>query len=123
MTEIGEAGRQSNGSAFSNSNFGNAIVNDPLDFPEPENVHESDFTLPFVFICYDDFPMRTNLVKPYSALHLEKLITNYRISRARRSIENSFGILTGTFCIFRCPFLAMMETVESVTKCYVALYN
>ena len=82
LIDIGEAGRQSDGGVFSNSNLGYAIVNDLLDFPEPENVNESDFKLPFVFVGDDAFPMRTNLVKPYSGFHfdLEKLFTNYRIS-------------------------------------------
>ena len=99
LIDIAEAGRQSDGGVFSNSNLGYAIVNDLLDFPEPENVNDSDFKLPFVFVADDTFPMRTNLVKPYSAFHLdlEKLITNYRISIGRRIIENSFGIVAARF--------------------------
>ena len=125
LIDIGEAGRQSNGGVFYNSNLGYVIVNDLLDFPEPENVNDSDFKLPFVFVGDDASPMRTNLAKPYSAFHLdlEKLITNYRISRARRIIENTFGILEDKFRIFRRPILASVETVESVTKCCVALHN
>ena len=125
LIDIAEAGRQSDGGVFSNSNLGYAIVNDLLDFPEPENVNDSDFRLPFVFVADDAFPMRTNLVKPYSAFHLdlEKLITNYRISRGRRIIENSFGILAARFRIFRRRILASVETVESLTECCVALYN
>ena len=65
LIEIVEAGRQSNGGVFPNSNLGYAIVNDLLDFSEPENVNDSDFKLPFVFVGDDAFPMKTNLVKPY----------------------------------------------------------
>ena len=126
LTDIGEAGRESDGGVFSNSNLGYAVVNDLLDLPEPENVNDSDFTLPFVFIGYDVFSMRTNTVKPYSAFHLnlEKLITNYRISRTRRIRESTFGILAARFRIFRRPILATVETVEPVApKCCVALHN
>ena len=56
-------------------------------------------------------------------MDLEKLITNYRISRGRRIIENSFGILAARFRIFRRRILASVETVESLTECCVALYN
>ena len=78
---------------------------------------------PLFFVADDAFPMRANLVKPYSAFHLdlEKLIINYRMSRARRIIENIFGILAARFRILRLPILASVETVESVTKCCVAL--
>ena len=125
LIDIGGAGRQSDRGVFSNSNLGYAIAHDLLDFPEPENVNDSDFKLPFVFVGDDGFPMRTNLVKPHSAFHLDlkKIITNYRISRARRIIENTFGILAARFRIFRRPILASMETVESFTKCCVALHN
>ena len=118
LIDIGEAGRQSDGGVFSNSNLGYAIVNDLLDFPEPENVNDSDFTLPFVFVGDDAFPMR-NLVKLYSAFHLdlEKLITYYRTSRARRIIENTFRFLAPRFRIFRRPILAMAK------KCCFALHN
>ena len=125
LIDIGEADRQSDGGVFSNSNLSYAIVNGLLDFPEPENVNDSNFKLPFAFLGDDAIPMRTNLVEPYSAFHLdlEKLITNYRISRARKIIDNTFGTLPARFCIFRLPILASVETVVSVTKCCVALHN
>ena len=69
--------------------------------------------------------MRTHLVKPYSAFHLdfEKLITNYQISKASRIIENSFGIVEARIRVFCHPILVTVETVESVTKSCVALHN
>ena len=81
--------------------------------------------MPFAFLGDDAIPMRTNLVEPYSAFHLdlEKLVPNYRISRARKIIENTFGTLPARFCIFRLPILASVETVVFVTKCCVALHN
>ena len=125
LIDIGEPGRQSDGGVFPNSNLGYAIVNDLLDFSEPENVNDSDFKLPFVFVGDDAFPLKTNLVKPYSAFHLylEKPVTNYRMSRAKRIIENTFAILATRFHIFRRPIVASVETVESVSKCCIALHN
>ena len=68
--------------------------------------------MPFVSVGDDAFPMRTNLVKPYLAFHLdlEKVISNYRIYRTSRIIENTFGILAAGFRIFRHPILASVET-------------
>ena len=93
MIDIVEADRQSEWGVFSNSNLSYAIVNGLSDFPEPENVNGGNFKLPFAFLGDDAIPMRTNLVEPYSAFHLdlEKLVTDYRISRARKIIENTFG--------------------------------
>eukprot|EP00795_Rhopilema_esculentum_P004036 gene4036-20211_t len=56
-------------------------------------------------------------------MELDKVIANYRISRARRIIENAFGILTARFRIFSRPINAKVEHVESCTKASVALHN
>ena len=126
LVDIGEAGRESDRGVFSNSILGYSIVNDLFEIPDPEKLDESiDFLYPYVFIGDDAFPMRSNLIKPYPRgdLVVEKLVTNYRICRARRIIENSFGILAARFRIFRLPILLKIETVESVTKACVALHN
>ena len=96
-----------------------------LDSPEPENVNDTEFKLSFVFVGDDAFPTKTNLVKPSSGFHLdlEKLIINYRISRIGRNIENIFGILAARFRSFLRPILALVEPVEPVRKCCVALHN
>ena len=51
--------------------------------------------LPYCFIGDEGFPLKTYLVRPYPGQYLddEKSICNYRFSRGRRVVENSFGIL------------------------------
>ena len=103
MLDIGESGRQSDGGVFAKSNIGICIKNQSLDFPEPEKLRHCDAVLPYVFIGDDAFPMGPNLMKPYPRHNLDdqsKIIANYRLSRARRIIENSFGILAARFRIF-----------------------
>ena len=70
-------------------------------------------------------PLRPNFLKPYAATNLEirKLVANYRISRARRMIENCFGILAARFRVFRRPIHAKVESVVSITKACVAMHN
>lgn len=46
-----------------------------------------------------------------------------RLSRARRIIENTFGVATSRFRIFRRPIIANVEKVTLVTKAVVALHN
>ena len=91
----------------------------------PLSLPGTDLVQPYVFVADDAFPMRTNLVKPYSKRKLSNkmLITNYRISRARRVIENSFGIMAARFRIFRAPIATKVETTISITKACVALHN
>lgn len=53
----------------------------------------------------------------------EHKIFNYRLSRARRIIENSFGILVAKWRIFKTPINADVYLVESITESCVCLHN
>ena len=80
---------------------------------------------PYVFVADDAFPLRFNIVKPYSNFNLDinKFIANYRTSQARRIIENTFGILTARFRIFYRLINAKEGHAESYTKATRALRN
>ena len=64
-------------------------------------------------------------MKPFPGKNLSEArrIYNYRHSRARRAIENSFGILSAEWRIFRRPILAGVDTVEKIIKATVCLHN
>ncbi|KAL3246150.1 hypothetical protein MRX96_057886 [Rhipicephalus microplus] len=57
--------------------------------------------LPYVFVGDEAFPLKEYVMRPYArrTLHedddksYERRVFNYRMSRARRTIENTFGIL------------------------------
>ena len=64
-------------------------------------------------------------MKPFSGKGLphDEEIFNYRLSRCRRTIENSFGILTARWHIFRHPIKAKPKTMDSITKACLCLHN
>lgn len=78
------------------------------------------------FIVGDDaFPLKTYLLKPYSRKQLTKgeKIFNYRLSRARRIVENAFGILVSRFRIFEKPLSCEVSTADKIVRTCCALHN
>lgn len=81
--------------------------------------------MPYVFIGDDAFPLETTLMKPFSNKTLDEseAIFNYRLSRARRMIENTFGILASKWRIFRAPIKADVDLVDDIISSCVCLHN
>ena len=79
----------------------------------------------YVLVSDEIFPLKPWLMKPYPGKGLpeSKEIFNYRLSRCRRTIENTFGILAAKWRIFRRPIRANPETVEKIIKACVCLHN
>ena len=59
-------------------------------------------------------PLKHYLLKPYSQIGLtkQKRIYDYRLSHARRMVENTFGILANRFRIFMKPIALSPEKVK-----------
>lgn len=91
------AGSLPDSSVFSATEFGQAVENDTLNAPPPSSLSGTDIMMPYFLVGDEIFPLRHNLMRPYSKrnrLTETQRIYNYRHSRARRVIENAFGILT-----------------------------
>jgi hypothetical protein len=79
-----------------------------------------------VFLADDAFPLQTNILKPYTratALNKTQLVFNYRLSRGRRVVENSFGISVALFRVFEKPIPLSVATTEQVVKITCALHD
>ena len=125
LVDIGDSGRQSDGNVYANSNLGYAIENKLLNVPLDAKIIGSARVLPYVFVADDAFGLKRHMMKPYpfSNLSENKLVFNYRLSRARRVIENTFGICASRFRVFHRPIIAKVENVIAITKAVVALHN
>ena len=125
MVDIGESGRCSDGGVFGNSCLGNAILNQTMGMPKSGVIEAANMSFPYVFVADDAFPLKVNIMKPYSreTMQQKERIFNYRLSRARRVIENVFGIAASRFRVLRRPIIAKVETTTRATKAIVALHN
>ena len=112
--DVGHNGRANDSAVFRDSVLNSAIQNNLLHWPENS-----------VIIGDDAFPLRPNLLKPFSIanLSLKQRIFNYRISRARRVVENAFGILASRFRILHGPIDLKPSTTDLVIKCVCYLHN
>ncbi|XP_057299249.1 uncharacterized protein LOC130629887 [Hydractinia symbiolongicarpus] len=125
LVDIGDWGRQSDGSVYFKSNLGFAIEENRLNIPTMAKLPNSDRVLPYVFVADDAFGLKPHMMKPYPFQNLstEKRVFNYRLSRERRVVENVFGIATSRFRVFPRPIIAKVEKVVALTKAVVALHN
>lgn len=127
IVDIGVNGRMSDAAIFNRSDFLQALESGQLGLPDPCPLPGQILKAPYVFLGDEGFPLRNDLLKPYRAAELDTeryKIFNYRLSRARRVVENSFGILASTFMCFRKPLLVRKaSTAEAITKAAVCLHN
>nr|CAI5865924.1 unnamed protein product [Callosobruchus analis] len=96
---VGCNGRVSDGGVFDCTDFHDKLMTKTLNLPSVQDTTEN---LNFVFVADDAFALSENILKPYPQKQLspEQRIFNYRLSRARRVVENAFGILANRFRVF-----------------------
>ncbi|KAG1935444.1 protein ALP1-like [Pimephales promelas] len=85
----------------------------------------SNISLPYAFIGDEAFPLRIDLMKPYPFRNLDhgQRIFNYRLSRARRTVENAFGILANRLRVFLSNIALEPEKVTTVTLAALCVHN
>lgn len=125
LLDIGGAGRHSDGGVFANSAFGQKFMSNNLSMPTIAQLPGSDMYVPHCIVGDAAFPLKPNIMRPYPGKNLshERAVFNYRLSRARRVIENTFGILATRWRIFRRPIIADVNKVIAITKAACCLHN
>jgi hypothetical protein len=94
-----------------------------LDLPETKKIKNyPDCVFPYFIVADEAFPLKENIMRPYPGKSLTKsqIIFNFRLSRARRTIENAFGILVSRWRIFQGPIIAKVENVEKYIQAAVS---
>lgn len=124
FVDVGCNGRISDGGVFKNSPLHNIVTHNTQNFPPPGILSGTETATPFTIVADDAFPLHEHIMKPYKGnLSQQQKIFNYRLSRARRTSENAFGILCNRFRILLKKIELPVETVELITLSACALHN
>lgn len=127
MIDVGAYGRNSDGGIYQESLMGKMFHSNQLNVPPNKPINENTEPLPYIIVADAAFPLKTYLLKPYSKAKLynntPNKIFNYRISRARRTVENAFGILRARFRVFQGPLLVQPNMVDKIVLAACCLHN
>ena len=106
---VGAYGRNSDGGIFSNF------------LPQAVNLGP----LPYVIVGDEAFPLQKHLMRPFPGKQCseDKQLFNYRLSRARRVVENAFGILASRWRLYPTKLAMRPGVVKKVVKATCVLHN
>ena len=84
MVDAGSNGRISDGGVFSNTKFFKKLENKQLHIPPEEIIYPTGKELSYAFVADDAFPLRPDLMKPFSGSNLtdEQEIFNKKFSKS-----------------------------------------
>ena len=126
MIDLGQYGSNNDSGVLASSVMGEMFDNGEMNLLAPSKIYQSsDQDLPYFLLGDEIFPLKDCLMPsfPGAGATEEEKIYNYRHSRARRCIENAFGILSQRWRILLKPIKASVKNVENYTLTCLALHN
>ena len=125
--DVGSYGRNSDGGIFANSSLGKALQQGEMVLPNYKVLPgaQDEEPMPYVIVGDEAFPLKTWLMRPFPGRNNteEKRVFNYRLSRARRIVENAFGILAARWRIFHRKIQLQPNSVDKVILATCVLHN
>lgn len=125
--DIGGYGKNSDGGIFDNSNMGQRFEANLMNVPDDKNLPGQNEPCPHVLVGDEAFALKPYLMRPFpykqSRTDRRKENFNTRLCRARRVVENAFGILAQKWRIFLRPIETKVETTILIVKTACILHN
>ena len=124
--DVGAFGKDSDSSIFERTDFYKKLENNELNIPKGQPLPGTvGPNMPYTFIGDEAFSLSRNVMRPYSGkvLSHKKKIFNYRLSRARRNVESTFGILSNKWRIFQKAINVNLDLAIILIKTCCALHN
>ena len=130
LVDIGAYGSNSDGGVWKHSDIGQAFDNNELDMPVSAPIPGyTDEHFPFVLVGDEAFPLKENLMRPFPGrgtmirMPPDEDTFNYRLSRARRVVENAFGILAQRWQLFLSTVTQHPDNAQLATQAALVLHN
>lgn len=126
VVDIGSYGRLSDHGIFENSSFYSEFLVGKTILPA-KPLPGTNVPVPHVLVGDEGFGLHTFLMRPFPKTaanndpHKKKF--NRRLSRARRVVENGFGILVQKWRIFHRPIETDVDTAVSIVQACCCLHN
>lgn len=123
--DVGAEGGAGDGGTWQKCNLHDAINKNYITFPDDTPLPNATTSIPYHIVGDDAFALKPFLMKPYShqSQVYEERIFSYRLSRARRVVENSFGLLQMRFRVFGTTMQQRPSVVKLITVCGCVLHN
>nr|CAI5819425.1 unnamed protein product [Callosobruchus analis] len=125
--DVGAYGRNSDGGIFEKSEIGKKLQRGTFSVPGNVPLKTNGLPQPHIIVGDEAFPLKTYLLRSYSRFHLDEnepnKIYNYRLSRARRVVENAFGILVARWRVFRRHLEVQPYLVDKIVLASCCLHN
>jgi hypothetical protein len=124
---VGAEGKASDGGIWQQCSFHEYLhdQSNPLQIPTPVNIPGTEYNTPFYLVGDDAFRLSPNLMKRFPGIGLtrKQQIFNYRLSRCRRIIENTFGIMCCRFRVLRQSLEVAPSFVDDIVMSCCILHN
>ena len=123
--DVGAPGRCGDAGVFANSSLKLGLDGNILNLPAAGHLPGTQTLCNHHIIGDDAFPLSSNLMKPYPHRNQENSVKifNYRFSRARRAVENAFGILANRFRVFLTTTALDPQDCEKLVLAACCLHN
>ncbi|XP_030748951.1 protein ALP1-like [Sitophilus oryzae] len=126
VVDIGNYGRHSDSAIFENSAFYQQYIDNKTILP-PRPLPGRDDPVPHVFVGDEGFALQTYLMRPYPKTGIindtRRKKFNSQLSRARRVVENAFGILAMKWRVFLRAIETDAATADWIVKAACCLHN
>ena len=125
LLDVGQYGSNNDSGVLEQSKISTAFKNNTLNLPKSKVLPGTNLDIPYFLVKDEFFPLKPWLLRPYPGrlLQLLEMIYNYRHLRARRVIENAFGILIARWRIFSHPIKALVQNRERYVMACLCFHN